>query len=120
MMAKGDRTSGDPRMGRIASYAVVAVLVVAMMVYVGVRYSWWLTVILLVVMIPAGIATLYLGLHPERTGGRSMLGISDASTLLDPLRGGRGTAQARPNADGPSSGRRDDDERPAASKRPVL
>ncbi|WP_133119546.1 hypothetical protein [Bifidobacterium primatium] len=97
-MTKGNQSGHDSRSGRIASYAVVTVLAVAMLVFVGVRYSWWLSLILLVVMVPAGLSTLYLNLHPERTGGRSMLGVSDASTLLDPFKGGRGTAQDRPDS----------------------
>ncbi|NEG96139.1 hypothetical protein GFD17_05080 [Bifidobacterium sp. SMB2] len=108
MVAKDNRTGRDSRLGRIASYAVVVVLAAAMLVFVGVRYSWWLSLILLVVMVPAGLSTLYLNLHPERTGGRSMLGVSDASTLLDPFRGGRGTAQSRPSSEERSSDRRSD------------
>ncbi|PWG60824.1 hypothetical protein [Bifidobacterium catulorum] len=109
-MAKdGKRPASDARRGRIASYAVAVLLTTSMMVFVGVRYSWWLTVILLVVMVPAGAATLYLNLHPERTGGRSMLGISDASTLLDPLRGGPGTGRnGRGRDGGPSPDEKND------------
>ena len=53
---------------------VTVVVVVAIVLGLGFFVNWGLA------------ALLVLAKHPESTGGRSMFGISDPNTLLDPIR----------------------------------
>lgn len=66
-----------------------AVAVVVIFFVLGFAVSWGLAAIFAIIMIPGVISVAIVARHPERTGGRSMLGISDPSTLLDPITGGR-------------------------------
>ena len=60
---------------------VTVVVVVAIVLGLGFFVNWGLAALLVIIMIPAVLAK-----HPESTGGRSMFGISDPNTLLDPIR----------------------------------
>ena len=63
---------------------VVAVAVI--LICLGAFVSWGLAAMAAIIMIPGAISLAILARHPDSTGGRSMLGISDPNTLLDPLR----------------------------------
>ena len=63
---------------------VVAVSVI--LICLGAFVSWGLAAMAAIIMIPGAISLAILARHPDSTGGRSMLGISDPNTLLDPLR----------------------------------
>jgi ABC-type multidrug transport system fused ATPase/permease subunit len=67
----------------IGTVAVTLIIILCL----GFFVSWGLAAIAAIIMIPGGIALAVLAKHPESTGGRSMLGISNPSTLLDPFRG---------------------------------
>lgn len=82
----------------IGTLVVVAVIIVAL----GVAVSWGLSAILALILVPGGCAMAVIARNPELTGNRSMFGVSDPATLLDPLTGGRGTATA-PEHDQPQS-----------------
>ncbi|KAB7788810.1 hypothetical protein [Bifidobacterium cebidarum] len=62
----------------------VAVAIIAL--GLGFFVSWGLAVIAVIIMVPGAISLAIIAKHPESTGGRSMLGISNPNTLLDPLR----------------------------------
>ncbi|KAA8819002.1 hypothetical protein CSQ85_07170 [Bifidobacterium rousetti] len=70
-------------MGTVAAAIVVFLAL-------GFAVSWGLAAIFAIIMIPGAISVAIIARHPEKTGGRSMLGVSDPNTLLDPLTGGRG------------------------------
>lgn len=84
--AKGTWTKASgPKQARatiIGAIAVVAVVLAG----IGIFVSWGLAAIAAIIMIPGAISLAILARHPESTGGRSMLGISNPDTLLDPLR----------------------------------
>ncbi|WP_240542204.1 hypothetical protein [Bifidobacterium felsineum] len=66
--------------------AVTAVAVVLIALGIGFFVSWGLAAIAVIIMVPGAISLAIIAKHPESTGGRSMLGISNPDTLLDPLR----------------------------------
>ncbi|WP_258175673.1 hypothetical protein [Bifidobacterium callitrichos] len=66
-----------------------AAAVVVIFFVLGFAVNWGLAAIFAIIMIPGAISVAIIARHPERTGGRSMLGISDPNTLLDPITGGR-------------------------------
>ena len=65
---------------------VTVVVVVAIVLGLGFFVNWGLAALLVIIMIPGAISLAVLAKHPESTGGRSMFGISDPNTLLDPIR----------------------------------
>ena len=69
-----------------ASSTVTVVVVVAIVLGLGFFVNWGLAALLVIIMIPGAISLAVLAKHPESTGGRSMFGISDPNTLLDPIR----------------------------------
>ncbi|TPF85972.1 hypothetical protein BW13_07920 [Bifidobacterium sp. UTCIF-37] len=74
-----------------ARWTIIGTVAAAIVVFLalGFAVSWGLAAIFAIIMIPGAISVAIIAHHPERTGGRSMLGISDPSTLLDPITGGR-------------------------------
>ncbi|WP_240541037.1 hypothetical protein [Bifidobacterium colobi] len=78
------RASG-PKQARL-TIAVTAVAVVLIALGLGFFVSWGLAAIAVIIMVPGAISLAIIAKHPESTGGRSMLGISNPDTLLDPLR----------------------------------
>ncbi|WP_240951133.1 hypothetical protein [Bifidobacterium olomucense] len=78
------RVSG-PKQAWITIIGTVAVVTIAAL-GLGFFVSWGLAAIALIIMIPGAISLFILARHPESTGGRSMLGIPNPDTLLDPLR----------------------------------
>ncbi len=72
-------------------WTVVGTVAAAVVIFLvlGFAVSWGLAAIFAIIMIPGAISVAIIARHPERTGGRSMLGISDPNTLLDPLTGRR-------------------------------
>lgn len=67
----------------------VAVVVAVLFLAIGFAVSWGLAVLFLIILIPGCISLAIIARHPERTGNRSMLGISDPKTLLEPFTGRR-------------------------------
>lgn len=65
---------------------VTVVVVVAIVLGLGFFVNWGLAALSVIIMIPGAISLAVLAKHPESTGGRSMFGISDPNTLLDPIR----------------------------------
>ena len=65
---------------------VTVVVVVAIVLGLGFFVNWGLAALLVIIMIPGAISLAVLAKHPVSTGGRSMFGISDPNTLLDPIR----------------------------------
>lgn len=65
---------------------IVTVVVVAIVLGLGFFVNWGLAALSVIIMIPGAISLAVLAKHPESTGGRSMFGISDPNTLLDPIR----------------------------------
>ena len=67
-------------------HRALLVVVVAIVLGLGFFVNWGLAALLVIIMIPGAISLAVLAKHPESTGGRSMFGISDPNTLLDPIR----------------------------------
>ena len=74
-----------------ARWTIIGTVAAAIVVFLalGFAVSWGLAAIFAIIMIPGAISVAIIARHPEKTGGRSMLGVSDPNTLLDPLTGGR-------------------------------
>ena len=70
----------------IAGTAAATLLII---IALGLCVSWGLAAIFAVILIPGSISIAIIAMHPEKTGGRSMLGVSDPNTLLEPLTGKR-------------------------------
>ncbi|WP_241519520.1 hypothetical protein [Bifidobacterium callitrichidarum] len=84
--SKGTWTKASgPRQARATIIGAIVVIAVVL-VGIGLFVSWGLAAIAAIIMIPGAISLAILARHPESTGGRSMLGISNPDTLLDPLR----------------------------------
>lgn len=66
----------------IGTAVVVAIIVLCL----GFFVNWGLAALSLIIMVPGAISLAILAKHPESTGGRSMFGISNPNTLLDPIR----------------------------------
>lgn len=66
--------------------AVTAAFIAVAFLCLGFFVNWGLALLALIIMIPGSLSLTILARHPESTGGRSMLGISDPDTLLDPLK----------------------------------
>ncbi|MBT1172677.1 hypothetical protein JS528_04770 [Bifidobacterium sp. MA2] len=62
---------------------------VAIFLALGFAVSWGLAAIFAIIMVPGGISMAIIARHPEKTGGRQMLGVSDPNTLLEPFTGRR-------------------------------
>ncbi|PJM75019.1 ABC transporter ATP-binding protein [Bifidobacterium simiarum] len=82
-------TTARRRRQAVAQIVFALVLAVGLVLAAGLLYDWRLALLLIVMMVPAVLATVVIHRHPERTGGRSAFGITDASTLLRPFAGGR-------------------------------
>ncbi|TPF92790.1 hypothetical protein BW14_07395 [Bifidobacterium sp. UTBIF-68] len=86
---KPARTSWLKVSGRKQAWATIigtVIVVVLIALALGFFVSWGLAAIAVIIMVPGAISLAILARHPESTGGRSMFGISDPATLLDPLR----------------------------------
>lgn len=77
--------NGRDRRMAIVQIVVGVLMAAGLVVAAGLLYDWRLAVLLMIMMIPAVLATIVIHRHPERTGGRSAFGITDASTLLEPF-----------------------------------
>ncbi|KFI91675.1 hypothetical protein BISA_0962 [Bifidobacterium saguini DSM 23967] len=77
--------ASGPKQARL-TIAVTVVAVVLIALGLGFFVSWGLAAIAVIIMVPGAISLAIIAKHPESTGGRSMLGISNPDTLLDPLR----------------------------------
>lgn len=82
----GDGAAPRPNVSVIVG---VAVVVAVLFLAIGFAVSWGLAVLFLIILIPGCISLAIIARHPERTGNRSMLGISDPKTLLEPFTGRR-------------------------------
>ena len=82
----------DERKQGIIELIGAGVLAFALVIAVGILYDWRLSLILLLMMVPAAIAALIIYKHPEKTGGRSFIGISNPNTLLEPFTGKRNSS----------------------------
>lgn len=71
-----------------ARATIIGTVVVVALIALGLGFfvSWGLAAIAVIILIPGAISLAILARHPESTGGRSMLGISNPDTLLDPIR----------------------------------
>lgn len=84
----------DKRKQGVIELIGAGVLALVLIIAVGILYDWRLSLILLLVMVPAAIAALIIYKHPEKTGGRSFIGISNPNTLLDPFTGRRNSEES--------------------------
>ncbi|NEG56078.1 hypothetical protein GFD21_10000 [Bifidobacterium sp. SMA15] len=69
----------------VAGVAIAAFAFLAL----GFAVNWGLAAIFAIIMVPGAISTAIIARHPEKTGGRSMLGVSNPDTLLEPFTGKR-------------------------------
>ena len=70
---------------RRALLTIIVTVVVVVAIVLGLGF-FGLAALSVIIMIPGAISLAVLAKHPESTGGRSMFGISDPNTLLDPIR----------------------------------
>ena len=95
MNGKDDVKNGNKGMSENsaakARWTIIGTVAAAIVVFLalGFAVSWGLAAIFAIIMIPGAISVAIIARHPEKTGGRSMLGVSDPNTLLDPFTGGR-------------------------------
>lgn len=76
-----------PMTARNARLTVIgaAVAAVVVVLVLGFVVSWGLAAIFVIIMVPGAISMAIIARHPEKTGGRSMFGVSNPNTLLEPF-----------------------------------
>ena len=70
---------------------IVATVIALIVVFLALGFfvHWGLAAIFAIIMVPGAISMAIIARHPEKTGGRSMLGVSNPDTLLEPFTGKR-------------------------------
>ncbi|WP_243394302.1 hypothetical protein [Bifidobacterium parmae] len=70
---------------------IVATVIGLIVVFLALGFfvHWGLAAIFAIIMVPGAISMAIVARHPEKTGGRSMLGVSNPNTLLEPFTGKR-------------------------------
>lgn len=72
---------------RAITIVATVIALVAVFLALGFLVHWGLAAIFAIIMMPGTISMAIVARHPEKTGGRSMLGVSNPNTLLEPFTG---------------------------------
>ncbi|WP_236691619.1 hypothetical protein [Bifidobacterium aesculapii] len=80
-----------PVSAKSRNITIVATVIALIVVFLALGFfvHWGLAAIFAIIMVPGAISMAIIARHPEKTGGRSMLGVSNPDTLLEPFTGKR-------------------------------
>lgn len=86
-----DEDGLKPVSAKTRTVAIVATVIGLVVVFLALGFfvHWGLAAIFAIIMVPGAISMAIIARHPEKTGGRSMLGVSNPNTLLEPFTGKR-------------------------------